>query len=266
MAIAARAPPGLAMTLLSVEGVSVSFGGVAAVRDLSMTLKTGEIRGLIGPNGAGKTSLINAITGVIATRSGSIRFEDREIMRLAPERISSIGIGRTFQHVELFREETVIENVLTGLYRHHVYGLASAMLGMCRDAEAGARREAADLLALFELSAFADARAGDLPFGIQKRVDLARAIAARPKLLLLDEPVSGMSEAEANAAILSARSLAHERGVTLLVVEHNMRVMMQLAERITVMDRGRVIAEGTPQEISGNPAVVDAYLGETTHA
>ena len=254
------------MTLLSLDAVSVSFGGVAAVREVAMRLEEGEIRGLIGPNGAGKTSLINAIAGVVRPRSGSIRFADREITRIAPEIISSLGMGRTFQHVELFRDETVIENVLTGLYRHQVYGLASAMLGLRRRTEGTARREALDLLGMFELSSFADARAGDLPFGIQKRVDLARAIAARPKLLLLDEPVSGMSEAEANAAIATARSLAHERGVTLLIVEHNMRVMMRLAERITVMHRGRVIAEGTPAEVSADPMVVDAYLGEVAHA
>ena len=254
------------MTLLSLEGVSVSFGGVAAVREVAMRIEAGEIRGLIGPNGAGKTSLINAIAGVVTPQSGSIRFEDREITRLAPERISSLGVGRTFQHVELFRDETVIENVLTGLYRHQVYGLASAMLGLRHGAEAQARCEAGELLHMFELSSFAHARAGDLPFGIQKRVDLARAIAARPKLLLLDEPVSGMSEAEANAAIATARSLAHERGVTLLIVEHNMRVMMRLAERITVMHRGRVLAEGTPAEVSADPAVIDAYLGEVAHA
>ena len=254
------------MTLLAIDGVSVSFGGVAAVRDIAVRVEAGEIRGLIGPNGAGKTSLINAIAGVVEPLSGSIRFEDREITRLAPEIISSLGIGRTFQHVELFRDETVLENVLTGLYRHHAYGIAPAMLGFRHRAEAQARGEAEDLLGMFDLSTFADSRAGDLPFGIQKRVDLARAIAARPKLLLLDEPVSGMSEAEASAAIAAARSVAHERGVTLLIVEHNMRVMMRLAERITVMHRGRIIAEGTPSEISADPGVVDAYLGEATHA
>jgi branched-chain amino acid transport system ATP-binding protein len=254
------------MTLLVIDGVSVSFDGVAAVRDVTMRVEPGEIRGLIGPNGAGKTSLINAVAGVVAQQSGSIRFEDREITRLAPEIISSLGIGRTFQHVELFRDETVLENVITGLYRHHAYGIAAAMLGLRDRVEAQAHGEAEDLLRMFDLSPFADARAGDLPFGIQKRIDLARAIAARPKLLLLDEPVSGMSEAEANAAIATARLLAHERGVTLLIVEHNMRVMMRLAERITVMHRGRVIAEGTPALISADPGVVDAYLGEAAHA
>ena len=254
------------MTLLAIDGVSVSFGGVAAVRDIAVRVEAGEIRGLIGPNGAGKTSLINAIAGVVEPLSGSIRFEDREITRLAPEIISSLGIGRTFQHVELFRDETVLENVLTGLYRHHAYGIAPAMLGFRHRAEAQAHGEAEDLLGMFDLSTFADSRAGDLPFGIQKRVDLARAIAARPKLLLLDEPVAGMSEAEASAAIAAARSVAHERGVTLLIVEHNMRVMMRLAERITVMHRGRIIAEGTPREISADPGVVDAYLGEAAHA
>ena len=254
------------MTLLALERVAVSFGGVAAVRDVALSLDAGEIRGLIGPNGAGKTSLINAIAGVVEPQSGSIRFKDREITRLAPETISALGVGRTFQHVELFRDETVLENVLTGLYRHHAYGIVPAMLGLRRQVEAKARGEAEDLLRMFELSVFANARAGDLPFGIQKRIDLARAIAARPTLLLLDEPVSGMSEAEANAAIATARSLAHERGVILLIVEHNMRVMMRLAERITVMHRGRILAEGTPAQISADPAVVDAYLGESSRA
>ena len=180
--------------------------------------------------------------------------------------ISSIGIGRTFQHVELFREETVLENVLTGFYRHDTYGVLVAAAGLCGRAETRAREKAAKLLDRFELQRYAEVRAGDLPFGIQKRVDLARAIAGRPKLLLLDEPVSGMSETEADAAIATARSLAHDSSITLLIVEHNMRVMMRLAERITVMDRGRVIAEGTPAEISANPAVIDAYLGERSGA
>jgi branched-chain amino acid transport system ATP-binding protein len=252
------------MSLLSLDAVSVRFGGISAVRDVSLQLTAGEIRGLIGPNGAGKTSLINAITRVVNVQSGSISFEGRDVTRLVPEQISELGIGRTFQHVELFRDETVFENVLTGLYRHYVYGLGSAMLRRARQAEAEARRECRSLLEAFALTQLAEARAGDLPFGIQKRVDMARALAMRPRLLLLDEPVSGMSESEANEAIATTRALARDRGITLLIVEHNMRVMMQLAERITVMHEGRVIAEGSPAEIRNDRDVIDAYLGEET--
>ena len=252
------------MSLLALDNVSVRFGGVAAVRGVSMRVAAGEIRGLIGPNGAGKTSLINAITGVVRPDSGTIAFADQVITTLPPDRISARGIGRTFQHVELFREETVLENVLTGLYSHHVYGVGAAMIGFgrARRVEADARREAAALLDAFALAQLATALVDDLPFGTQKRVDLARALAVRPQMLLLDEPVSGMSEAEADAAVATIRALTRERAITLLVVEHNMRVMMQLATRITVMHQGGIIAEGTPEEIRGDPLVIDAYLGE----
>jgi branched-chain amino acid transport system ATP-binding protein len=252
------------MSLLALESVSVTFGGVAAVRGVSMRIETGEIRGLIGPNGAGKTSLINAITGIVPANGGAIAFDGRDITALAPDIISSRGIGRTFQHVELFGDETVLDNVLTGLYSHYVYGVAAAIAGFgpARRVEDAARREAATLLQAFDLGRIAGAPVRDLPFGIQKRVDLARALAVRPRLLLLDEPISGMSEAEADAAVATIRELARRRDITLFVVEHNMRVMMLLAERITVLHQGVVIAEGTPAEIRDDPAVVDAYLGE----
>jgi branched-chain amino acid transport system ATP-binding protein len=252
------------MSLLALDNVSVRFGGVAAVRAATMRVEAGEIRGLIGPNGAGKTSLINAITGIVRPDSGSIAFAEQPITALPPDLISARGIGRTFQHVELFRDETVLDNVLTGLYSHHVYGVAAAIVGFgrARQVEADARREAAALLEAFELAPLAGAPVRDLPFGIQKRVDLARALAVRPRMLLLDEPISGMSEAEADAAVATIRALARERDITLLVVEHNMRVMMRLAARITVMHQGGIIAEGTPGEIRGNRLVVDAYLGD----
>jgi branched-chain amino acid transport system ATP-binding protein len=255
------------MSLLVLDDLSICFGGVAAVRGLTMRVEAGEIHGLIGPNGAGKTSLINAITGIVRTNGGTITFSDREITMLPADVISGRGIGRTFQHVELFREETVLDNVMTGLYAHHVYGIGAAIVGVgpMRRVENEARREATALLEAFDLAALATAPVRDLPFGIQKRVDLARALAARPRLLLLDEPISGMSEAEADAAVATIRKLALQRDITLFVVEHNMRVMMRLAERITVMHQGTVLAEGTPAEIRDDPAVVDAYLGEEDH-
>ncbi len=252
------------MSLLALDGVSINFGGVTAVRDVTMRVEAGEIRGLIGPNGAGKTSLINAITGIVRLNSGVITFNDQEITTFPPDVISARGIGRTFQHIELFREETVLDNVLTGLYVHHRYGVAAAAFGWgrARRVEAVARREAMELLEVFDLRPIATEAVCDLPFGVQKRVDLARALAVRPRLLLLDEPISGMSEGEAEVAVRTIRKQARERDITLLLVEHNMRVMMRFAERITVLHQGRIIADGTPAEIRDNPLVVDAYLGE----
>jgi branched-chain amino acid transport system ATP-binding protein len=252
------------VSLLDLDNVSVSFGGLAAVRGVTLRVEKGEIRGLIGPNGAGKTSLINSITGIVRPGSGAITFSGHEITALAPDVIAGRGVGRTFQHVELFREATVLDNVLTGLYRHHVYGVAAAIAGWgrARRVEDDARREALTLLEAFDLTPLASVPVHDLPFGIQKRVDLARALAVQPKLLLLDEPISGMSEAEADAAVGMLRDLAERRHITLLIVEHNMRVMMRLAARITVMHQGEILAEGPPAEIRANPAVIEAYLGE----
>ena len=252
------------MALLEINALSVRFGGVVAVTDVSLTVNAGEIHGVIGPNGAGKTSLINAVTGMVTPHSGSIRFSDKEIVGIAPHLISSLGLGRTFQHVELFGDRSVFDNVLTGFYRHQSYGLLAAALrfGRAGQSERKTREQASELLDAFGLTDCADTRAGLLPFGIQKRVDIARALAAEPKLLLLDEPVSGMSEAEAEAAVTTMRKLAREHGITLLVVEHNMRVLMNLAERVTVLNQGRLLATGTPAEMQADTAVVEAYLGD----
>jgi branched-chain amino acid transport system ATP-binding protein len=256
------------VSLLTLDRVSVRFGGVAALSGVTMRIEAGEIRGLIGPNGAGKTSMVNAITGVVSPSAGLISFAGGAITNLAPDAIAALGIGRTFQHVELFRDQTVLQNVRTGLYRHYPYGVIAAGIGMgkARRMEAASLRETWDLLEAFDLAPFAFSRSGDLPFGVQKRVDMARAIAARPRLLLLDEPVSGMSETEADSIVATTRSLARERGITLIVIEHNMRVMMRLAESITVLHQGRIIAEGTPASVRSNPEVIDAYLGEDTYA
>jgi len=252
------------MALLEITALSVRFGGVAAVTEVSLVVAAGEIHGLIGPNGAGKTSVINAVTGMVAPLSGSVRFADREIAGIAPHIISSFGLGRTFQHVELFGDRSVFDNVLTGFYRHQSYGLLAAALRLPKAtrSERRTREQARMLLDAFELAAFANTPAGLLPFGIQKRVDIARALAAEPRLLLLDEPVSGMSEAEAESAVTTMRKLAREHGITLVVVEHNMRVLMNLAERVTVLNQGRLLASGTPAEMQANTAVVEAYLGD----
>jgi branched-chain amino acid transport system ATP-binding protein len=252
------------MALLEISALSVRFGGVAAVTDVSLAIAAGEIHGIIGPNGAGKTSLINAVTGMVIPKSGSICFANKEIAGIAPHVISSFGLGRTFQHVELFGDRSVFDNVLTGFYRHQPYGLlaAAVRLGKAAQSERKTRDQARMLLDAFELASYTDVRAGLLPFGLQKRVDIARALAAEPKLLLLDEPVSGMSEAEAESAVATMRSLACEHGITLVVVEHNMRVLMNLAERVTVLNQGRLLASGTPAEMQANPAVIEAYLGD----
>jgi branched-chain amino acid transport system ATP-binding protein len=252
------------MALLEIDALSVRFGGVAAITGVSLAVAAGEIHGIIGPNGAGKTSLINAVTGMVAAQSGSIRFADREIAGLAPHVISTLGLGRTFQHVELFGDRSVFDNILTGFYRHQSYGLLAAALRLPKasQTERKTRAQARMLLDAFDLAAFGDVRAGLLPFGIQKRVDIARALAAEPRLLLLDEPVSGMSEVEAEAAVTTMRKLAREHGITLVVVEHNMRVLMNLAERVTVLYQGRLLATGTPAEMQADAAVVEAYLGE----
>ena len=235
------------MALLEINALSVRFGGVAAVTDVSLVINSGEIHGIIGPNGAGKTSLINAVTGMVA-----------------PHLISSLGLGRTFQHVELFGDRSVFDNVLTGFYRHQSYGLLAAALRLRKagQSERQTREQTRLLLDAFDLTAYAGTRAGLLPFGIQKRVDIARALAAEPKLLLLDEPVSGMSEAEAEAAVTTMRKLAREHGITLVVVEHNMHVLMNLAERVTVLNQGRLLASGTPAQMQANTAVIEAYLGD----
>ena len=253
------------MALLEIERLSIRFGGVVAVAGVSMEVAEGEIHGIIGPNGAGKTSLINGVTGMAVAQSGSIRFAEREIAGVAPHLISSLGLGRTFQHVELFGDRSVFENVLTGFYRHQPYGVLAAAFRLPKavQSERKTHEQARKLLEAFDLAALAETPAGRLPFGIQKRVDIARALAAEPRLLLLDEPVSGMSEAEAEAAVVTMRKLAREHQITLVVVEHNMRVLMNLAERVTVLNRGRLLASGTPAEMQANAAVIEAYLGET---
>jgi branched-chain amino acid transport system ATP-binding protein len=249
---------------LTVDRLSVSFGGLAAVREVSLRIAPGEIRGLIGPNGAGKTTLINAITGTIPIAGGRVLLDGLPVSGLPAHAISRRGIGRTFQHVEPFAELSVLDNVLVGVGRHSRVPLPHAAFAtpLARRRENQAVREALAVLERFDLLAYRHAIASELPLDVLKRMDLSRALAARPALLLMDEPTSGMSELEADRAIAAACALAESEKITLLVIEHNMRVMMTLAHTVTVMQNGCVIAEGKPSEIQRNRTVIDAYLGD----
>jgi branched-chain amino acid transport system ATP-binding protein len=252
------------LNLLSIEKLRVEFGGIHAVREATFAVHAGEIRGLIGPNGAGKTSIINAITKTVPITGGRIVFDGHDLRQLSPDAVSRIGVGRTFQHAEIFADETVFDNVRVGCDQHNDAGFVGALLSLpgARRAERAVERRTSELLDAFELTRYADQRCSELPFGLLKRVDLARALASRPKLLLLDEPVSGMSETEAKLAIQMAVTLSKRDGIALLIVEHNIRVLMRVAEAVTVVQAGAVIFEGTPAEVSSNALVIEAYLGK----
>jgi branched-chain amino acid transport system ATP-binding protein len=251
------------MSLLRVEHLDVRFGGVQAVKNFDLDVVDGEIHGLIGPNGAGKTTVFNTITRLYEPAAGSIRFLGREISALKAHQVAVAGIARTFQNIELFHGLTVLDNVLAGRHRHYTYGLLTSGLALrrVRAEERQAQEEARQLLSFVQLEPLASELAGRLSFGQQRVLELARALATRPRLLLLDEPAAGMNMRETSDLNNLLRRLRKEFEVAILLVEHDMRVIMRICERISVMHYGEKIFEGTPEEVRRDPRVITAYLG-----
>jgi branched-chain amino acid transport system ATP-binding protein len=250
--------------LLALHRVDKIFGGLHALRAISIEVKKGEIFGLIGPNGAGKTTIFNVITGVYSPDGGSVSFSGREISGWAPARIAGAGIARTFQNIRLFRSMTAEQNVMVAGHSLQRTGLLGTVLRSSSyvASEHRLRERARELLAALGLGNQAEDLAGSLPYGSQRRLEIARALMLAPELLLLDEPAAGMNSAEARALETQIRWLRDELAVTVVLVEHNMSVVMSVCERIHVVDHGESIADGPPQTIKSHPKVLAAYLGE----
>ena len=249
--------------LLALDRVSKRFGGLAAVTDVSLEVETGQICSLIGPNGAGKTTLFNVISAVLRPSSGRILFEGREITRIATHRLARLGVARTFQTLAVFKHETVVENLLVGMHTHLRTDPVSAAVffGRARREEIKARERVEEIIEFLEIEHLRDQIVGTLSYGQQKRVELGRALAVKPRLLLLDEMVSGMNQEEREDIARFVLDLRDELGVTVFMIEHDMGVVMDISDRVFVVNHGRKIAEGTPTEVGSNPAVIDAYLG-----
>lgn len=251
------------MALLRSENISMHFGGVKAVDQVDLTVEEGQILGIIGPNGSGKTTFFNVLTGIYNPTSGEFFFRGDDITNWSPHRIAEVGIARTFQNIRLFQNMSVLENVLVGQHTKLTATLGGALLRTPaeRKDEASAREKGGELLDFVGLSERSAEYAANLAYGEQRRLELARAMASQPTLLLLDEPTAGMNPSEATQVMELIQDI-RDLGVTIMLIEHNMQVMMGTAERIVALDAGAKIAEGTPQEIQYNEDVIQAYLGE----
>jgi branched-chain amino acid transport system ATP-binding protein len=246
--------------ILQVEHLGRRFGGLAAIDNLSFAILPGEIRGLIGPNGAGKTTTFNVISGFYAPSSGRVVFEGRDISGQRTSRVAALGLVRTFQQTTLFQELPVLDNVLVGGHLRARRGLAATLFGRAREREQRARAEALEVLEFFGLAGRWDELAANLPHGLQRALGMAIALMAHPKVLLLDEPFTGMNAEETRHMMALIRKV-RARGITVLLVEHDMQAVMELCDRITVLNFGRLLAEGAPDEIQAHPEVIEAYLG-----
>jgi branched-chain amino acid transport system ATP-binding protein len=248
---------------LEIRDVSKSFGGVQAVSRVSAEAQKGEILSIIGPNGAGKTTLLNCISGVFRPNEGHILLDGQNIVHLSPPRIAALGIARTFQNIALFRGMTVVDNLMLGRHVHMKNGIFRCVLywGPGQREEVAHRKVVEDIIDFLEIEAIRKQPVGSLPYGLQKRVELGRALALRPKVLLLDEPMGGMNIEEKESMARFILDVNDEWGTTIILIEHDMGVVMDISRRVVVLDLGQKIAQGTPAEVKANPQVVKAYLG-----
>lgn len=249
--------------VLEVKSLSISFGGLKAVQNVTFDLKRGELLGLIGPNGAGKTTLFNMLSGVYTPSEGQILLDGEKINGMSPDKLSKLGVARTFQNIRLFDNLTVLDNVKLAMNQYMEYGVLAGMLRLPKywEEENAATETAREILRLFDLEKYFRAFAGNLPYGAQRKLEIARAMATRPKVLLLDEPAAGMNESETRDLMDTIKTIRDETGVSILLIEHDMNLVLGISERLVVLNYGEILASGNPRQVIENEEVIKAYLG-----